>query len=261
MRFAYYLLQMPPVLMLLTLIGLFAGVSLGSTALVRTHARLNPQPTANQGVGDVFAIVGGLYGLLLGFMVFLVWDSFDKAQVNANREGSSARGLYRTIRYYPDSAKRAPLMVAYLTYARHVVKHEFPHMETMQAFTKEDRQAFNAVFSGIEAMDTSDWRTNQLFQNLNELATYRNLRHLDAVAEIPGAIWLALLIGGLIVLLFAALLEVEDRRLHLLINGVLGTFIALIVYIILILDHPFTGQVKIEPEAYQQILIMHREDR
>ena len=260
MRFAYYLLQMPPVLMLLTLTALVVGVSVSSTWLVRTYRRQNAPPASSQGVGDVFAIVGGLYGLLLGFMVFLVWDSFDKAQVNANREGSSARGLYRTIRYYPDSARVAPLMAAYLTYARHVVKHEFPRMETMRAFTKEDRQAFNAVFSGIEAMDTSDWRTNQLFQNLNELATYRNLRQLDAVAEIPGAIWLALLVGGLIVLLFAALLEVENQRLHLLINGVLGTFIALIVYIILILDHPFTGQIKIEPEAYQQILVMHQED-
>ncbi|GAB3640087.1 bestrophin-like domain [Spirosoma arcticum] len=258
---AYYLLQMPPVLLLFLLIGLFIGISTGSTLLFRRYVRLTTRHAENQGVGDVFALVGGLYALLLGFVVFLVWDSFNEAQTNADREGSLARGLYRTIRYYPDSAKVAPLMSAYLTYVRHVTRHEFPHMETMQPFTKEDRQAFNGVFRRLEAMNTGDLRTDQMFRHLNDLATYRNLRQLDTVSGIPGPIWMALIIGGVVLLLFAMLLDIASLRLHLIVNSVLSTFIGLVVYIILILDHPFTGQIKIEPEAYRQILTMADEDR
>ncbi|MGY0035691.1 hypothetical protein [Pedobacter sp. NJ-S-72] len=49
-------------------------------------------------------------------------------------------------------------------------------------------------------------------------------------------------------------------RLQLIVNGLLGAFIGLVIYIIILLDHPFTGQLKIEPEEYKIILIMDKEN-
>lgn len=69
-----------------------------------------------------------------------------------------------------------------------------------------------------------------------------------------------LLAGGVLVLVFATILDVENRRLHLLANGLLSTFIGLIIYIILILDHPFAGSLRMEPTDYQEIMIMEIED-
>ena len=260
MSLIYLMLQMTPALMLLILIIFFISIGVGGTWTYRKYIRPPRQESGNDLVGDIFAVVGGLYGLLLGFIVFLVWDSFNTAEINAHREGSMAKGLYRAIRYHPDSAQMAPLSSAYMRYVNHVIYHEYPHMEAMQGFTKEDRQAFNVVFKYLEKVNAGDARTEQMFRHLNELATYRSLRQLDAVTEISSAIWLALLTGGIVVLIFAMILEVESMRLHLLANGLLSTFIGLIVYIILILDHPFTGSMKIQSDDYQQILIMAKED-
>lgn len=260
MSLTYSLLRLPPAVMLLLIVILFAGVGVGGTWLFRRYVRLGARHPGNEVVGEVFAAVGALYGLLLGFVVFLVWDSFHSAEVNANREGSLARGLYRAIRYYPDSARIAPVVQAYDQYVYHVVHHEYPRMEAMKPFTKEDRRAFNNVFKHLETLNDGDTRTDQMFRHLNELATYRSLRQLDAVSQIPGAIWLALLAGGVLVLVFAMALGGANPRLHLMANGLLSTCIGLIVYIILMLDHPFTGTVRIEPSDYRQILIMQAED-
>jgi hypothetical protein len=260
MSLSYYVLQMPPVLMLLMLVGSFAGVSVGGTYLFRKYSRQRKRPVGNEVVGDVFVTAAALYGLLLGFVVFLVWDSFNRAQANANREGSLARSLYQAIRYYPDSAQIAPMLTAYKQYVYHVVHNEYPHMDSMKPFTREDRRAFNNVFRTLEKVNPFDSRAEQVFHYLTELATYRDLRQLDAVDEIPAAIWLALLTGGFLVLVFAMMLDVNSLRLHLIANGLLSSVIGLIVYIIIMLDHPFTGRIKIEPSEYRQILMMETED-
>lgn len=260
MSLSYYLLQLPPAVMLFILIMVFASMGVGGTFIYRKYIRSRTRPAGNEVIGDVFASVGALYGLLLGFVVFLVWDSFNSAQVNANREGSLARTLYQAIRYYPDSTRIAPVLKAYSEYVYHVVNHEYPRMETMMPFTKEDRRAFNGVYKSLESVNLSDNRTDQMFRHLNELATYRSLRQLDATAEIPGSIWLAMLAGGALVLVFAMILDVESGRLHLIANGLLSTFIGLIIYIILMLDHPFTGSIRIDPTDYLEIMIMQKED-
>lgn len=254
------MLQMPPAVFLFVLVLLFATMGVGGTFLYRKFIRLNMRRAGNEDIGSVFGVVGGLYGLLLGFVVFLVWDSSNSAQTNANREGSLALGLYRSIRYYPDSSRIAPLLNAYKAYVYHVVHQEYPRMEAMQPFTKEDRQAFNNVYNYLEKVNTGDSRMEQMFRQLEELATYRSLRHLDAVTEIPGAVWLALLAGGFLVLVFAMILDVESSQLHLVANGLLSSLIGLLIYMILILDHPFTGKLKIEPMEYRQILVMEAED-
>lgn len=250
---------MPPVFVLFMLVLLFATIGVGGTFLYRNFIRLNTRRAGNEEVGTVFGIVGGLYGLLLGFVVYLVWDSFNSAHVNTNQEGSLALGLYRSIRYYPDSSRITPLLNAYKAYVYHVVNHEYPRMEAMQPSTKEDRQVFDSVYIYLEKVNTGDSRMEQMFEQLDELATYRSLRQLDAVTEIPGAIWLVLLSGGFLVLVFAMILDVESSPLHSVANGLLSTFIGLIIYIILILDHPFTGRLKIEPTEYRQILVMEAE--
>lgn len=257
----YYLLQMPPALMLFTLLGLLVLGSSLATFVFRRHKLWSNLQADNRGVAEVFGLVGGLYGLLLGFVVLLVWDSYNEAHVNANREGSIARGLYRSIRYHPDSMGVAPLLKDYLTYIRHVTHHEYPHMETLQAFSAEDRLAFNNLFRQLEGLGIDDYRSQEMFRYLNELSTYRNLRQLDASGGIPGAIWLALITGGLGVILLALLLKIHSLRLHMLVNSILSCCIGLIIYIIIILDHPFSGSLKIQPESYQQILIMAAEDQ
>jgi hypothetical protein len=99
-----------------------------------------------------------------------------------------------------------------------------------------------------------------MFQRLNELAVSRSFRILDASSSIPLEIWMPLLLGGAIILIFAMLVDVESKRLHMSVNGLLGSFMGLVMYIIVILDHPFTGKMKIEPEEYRTILIMEKED-
>jgi hypothetical protein len=254
-----YLLGLPPYLLLIIIVLLFSITGVVCTWLFRRHVTINPLRSHNEVVGYIFATVGGFYGLLLGFVVFLVWDSLDNAQVNSSKEGSIARALYRDIRYYPQPEKVAQLRTAYVTYVESVVNKEYPAMEAMQPVTASNRINFNDVFKQMVKLDR-DAYFSEMFQRLNELAVNRSLRFLDASSSIPLEIWMPLLLGGGIILFFAVLVDVESKRLHITVNGFLGAFMGLVIYIIVILDHPFTGKLKIEPDEYKTILQMEQED-
>jgi len=250
MSFSYALLQMPPFVLLMLTLLLFTALSAGGTWFFKKYIRVRYLRAHNEVVGYVFSVVGGFYGLLLGFVVFFVWDALNQAQADASREGSLARAFYRDIRYFPDTVETKPLMDSYLKYVDFVVDEEYPTMERLEPLGALSRATFNDVFRQMELLYVHEPKVEPMFSNLNELATYRSLRQTDASAEIPVEIWVPLLLGGLITMLFATMINMQSTRLHIMVNGLLGAFIGLVFFIILILDHPFTGQIKIEPTEY-----------
>jgi hypothetical protein len=101
----------------------------------------------------------------------------------------------------------------------------------------------------------------EMFNHLNELATYRGLRDTSFEKEIPFALWWPLLLGAIITIFCAILLDIEHIRLHITLNALLGVFIGMLFFIILLLDHPYSGSLSIKPQSYKQIFTMEQWDK
>ena len=132
-------------------------------------------------------------------------------------------------------------------------------MERLEKAAANDHLAFNQVFYRMEVLDSGDVRIQEMFHHLNDLSTYRSLRLLSGSSAIPVYIWIPMLFGALIVLLIASVLDIESRRMHIFLNGSLGAFLGLMFYLIIMLDHPFTGKMRITPDEYQTIKVMQFE--
>jgi hypothetical protein len=46
--------------------------------------------------------------------------------------------------------------------------------------------------------------------------------------------------------------------MHLLLNALLGAFIGMFLFTIIILDHPYTGSQGIKPKSYKQIFTLEK---
>ena len=97
---------------------------------------------------------------------------------------------------------------------------------------------------------------SEMFHHLNQLDTYRGLRTTSIETEIPAPIWLPIIFGAFITMIFAMLLDIESVRMHVSINALLGVFIAMFIFIIILLDHPYTGAIGIKPKAYKEIFTL-----
>lgn len=254
----YHLLQLPAFFLLLVVVVLFAGLSAAITVLYRRCMMPAPRIKYSGTLGHIYGLVGGIYGLLIGFVTVLVWGDYNDTQTNASKEESLATCLYREINYFPDTLKAQPLKTAYLQFVHSVVEREYPKMQRMEIFSEVDREPIDEVYRQFELLNTSDIRSDKMLAHLDELALYRSLRLTGAQANIPTVIWIPLISGFLILLTCALLLDIDSIRLHALMNSLLGAVTGLIVYIMLLINYPFSGSMRIEPTQYKIILQMEK---
>jgi len=261
MAITFYMLQIPPSLLFILLLsfgGIFAGLG---TFLFRKFINVKILRSHNEVTGFLFLAIAGFYSLLLSFVVFMVWGQLNETRGNVSKEGSSAMGLYRDIKNYPDTLESKQLMIVYLDFVFNVIDDEFPQMEHMLS-SRKTTESFNRVFSKMENLNPKTpfqiQLVSEMFTHLNQLATYRGLRATSMETEIPPPLWLPILLGAIITLICAMLLDIEHARMHLTLNSLLGVFIGMILFIIIILDHPYSGSFKIEPKSYKEIFTMEQ---
>ncbi len=259
MVLTYYLLQLPPFLLFILFISTGGIIGCVGTVIFRKYLNINILKSHNEVTGFLFTGIASLYGFLLGFVIFVVWGKFNETQTNVGQEGSFAFGLYRDIKFYPDTTESKKLMVIYLDFVYNVVDEEFPNLARKES-SKKTLESFNKVFNKMERLNPKTQFEIQLvgemFRHLNELATYRGLRTSSQDVEIPNPMWWTLVMGAIIAILCAMLMDIENRNVHIVLNTLLGMFIAMFFFIIILLDHPFTGSLSIQPDSYMQIYNM-----
>lgn len=263
MAITYYMLQIPPVLLFILIISfgaIFAGLA---TFLFRKFIRVKILRSHNEVTGFSFLALAGSYSFLLSFVVFVVWGQLNDTRSNVSKEGSTALSLYRDIKFYPDTTESKQLMKVYLDFVFNVVDEEFPNMEHMK-LSRKTPESFNNVFYKMEHLNPKNpfqiALVAEMFHHLNELATYRGLRASSMETEIPPPMWLPIILGAIIIIICAMLLDIEHTRLHVSLNALLGIFIGMFFFIIILLDHPFTGSLGLKPKSYKQIFTMEKWD-
>lgn len=263
MAISYYLLQIPSVFLFIFLI-LFGAVFAGlGTSIFRRYVKLKILRSHNEVTGFLFLAIASFYALLLSFVVLVVWEQLNETHSNVSKEGSSALALYHDIKFYPDTIDSKKLMVAYIDFVYNVIDEELPNMQVMQ-LSRKTPESFSKVFYEMEHLNPKSQFQIQLvtemFNHLNELSTYRGLRIASIDTEIPSTMWLPIMFGAFITLLCAMFLDIEHTRIHIIINSMLGAVIGMFLFILIVLDHPYTGSHGIKPKSYKEIFTLERWD-
>lgn len=256
MAITYYMLQIPPYLFFILIVSFSGGFAALATFLFKRYVRLKIQKSHNEVTGFLFLAIASFYALLLSFVVLVVWDQLNETQGNVSKEGSSAMGLYRDIKFYPDTIEAKELMTVYLDFVYNVVDDEFPNMEHMK-LSRKTPESFNKVFYKMEHLNPKNSFQIQLvaemFNHLNELATFRGLRTTSMETEISPPMWFPMILGAIITIFCSIMLDIEHVRMHVVLNTLLGIFIGMFLFIIILLDHPYSGSLGIKPKSYKQI--------
>ena len=89
---------------------------------------------------------------------------------------------------------------------------------------------------------------------VQRLADARRTRLVAAEESIPAVLWVVLVVGGVVAVGFTYLFGLEHMESHALMVASLAGVIALVLFTIGILDHPFSGGARIEPGAFELVL-------
>ncbi len=97
-------------------------------------------------------------------------------------------------------------------------------------------------------------RYEQALSATAQLDNARRERINQAGEGIPGALWFALLLGGVITIGFGFSFGMKSTVVHALVMFSVTLLIVSLLLVVYELDYPFTGIVRVSPEAFKLAL-------
>jgi hypothetical protein len=204
----------------------------------------------------IFNAFGLFYGVMVAFVVFVTWSGYSDATKNLQMEASEALDIFHSTAAFPEPANHI-IQQGLRDYVAAVYNDELQRMS---------RGEISVHFGGAHAklailfyqMDEKAIPNRELYAEslhcLNNLAQYRRLRIFAGNNTVPPVIWLVLLSGGLMTVLYTYFFGMKNIKAQYLITASLTVTITLILFLIYILDHPFTGTSKVSLEPLRQVL-------
>ncbi|MEA2787491.1 MAG: hypothetical protein QOF71_3595 [Candidatus Eremiobacteraeota bacterium] len=254
------LYALPPWLVLLVAVALAVTLACaGHVAVRRAFPRIDFRLHNDVG-GIVLGVVGGLFAVMLAFIVAIVWQEFDAATQRVAVEVGAATDLWHTSRGLP-----APLGPSVRTnliaYATAMVDDEWPAMRTggrskraenVLTRTFEDVAQFRPANAGASNAQAAS------LQYLGALHDARHHRFDDNASGVSAFEWTILLIGALVVIGICYLVGLSSLRAQLLMTAAVAAMIAATFVLIFELDYPFRGDLSIEPAGWHEFLTANR---
>ncbi len=237
---------------------LVIGIPLGSVVIVFVvrhyfdHAALSKN---NGAAGMIFSMVGTLYAFLLAFVGIVAWQNMSAADAQVGHEAGLLGDLVRDVELLGDASMKRQGQLC--NYAKAVIKHEWKAMAN-GGESQEVSDIVDDMFSSFKSIDPKSAKEinihAEMLTRLNDLSEHRRTRLLSADSKVPGLMWALLGLGAVVTLGFCYFIGVEAFRAHALMVIGLSTMIGLTMYLIIAIDHPFTGILKVEPDAFEFVL-------
>lgn len=239
----------------LFLILLPAG-AVGASILVRRRVGAEVLARHNDVAGFIYAVIGVVYAVLLGFSAIIVWEQFRNAQEGAELEANALADLYRDAQVFPAETREA-IEARLREYARLVVEDEWPAMAAGESSART-WEAYNLLWRAYHEFRPQDehqyaWYGESV-QRLNLLGDQRRNRLLSVRSGVPAVMWTVLVGAGAVTIGFSFLFGTGNPRAQALMVGALALTIGVVLLSILALEHPFGGITRVDPEAFEQVL-------
>jgi hypothetical protein len=237
------------------------AVSMFAVAVLNRVWPISHRKLVNDVTGWQLGILGTTYGVIIGFMLYTVWNDFHVAEINANLEASSLLRVSRIAAGLP-SPEREAFHALGLKYAKAVIDKEWPAMQVQQdshdseIVIGEMWKVLNEVrSSGVNNVTSVDHLTNAL----SDLSERRNLREQELQVRLPVILWVLLIAGAVATIGSACVLGNDSKWLHYCQVLALTFVVSVTLAAIADLARPFEGAVCVTPIAFERAQAMMEE--
>lgn len=237
-----------------------AAVAIGVLASLLLMAGLNrawprdKRRSYNDLIGWQLAILGTTYAVILGFMLYAVWEKFGQAEINVDSEATAVVDVYRLAGGLPEP-QRTELQQLARDYADTVINREWPQMsrgEMPEQSTAIEQQMWNIVMSVSPAAPTKVNAQELASSELESLAQRRMTRIRQAKSRLPNLLWCLLLVGGALTIFCSCTLGSESVKLQTLEMFCFSLLISLTLVAIADIHRPFSGLVHVSDDSFHR---------
>jgi hypothetical protein len=231
-------------------VGLGVIFSMAGPLLARRIWRLDQLKINNEIGGLKFAVIGGIYAVLLGFATIVVWEKFREAESAVPQEAAAISSLNRLASGLEEQAA-AQIRAQLRVYARAVIDDEWQAMGRGHASPVASK-ALDGLYSIVLAQRQQGARETSILDaqlsQLNAITEARRERIDLASGIVPGIVWLVLVSGAIVTMGFTFFFGATGLFAQVIMNGLLSFLIFMSLLVIQEINYPFSGPVKVTPE-------------
>ena len=241
---------------LLLSVGACIGIGIGGLLLTR---RLFPHLSAgeNNVVATVMATaVATIFAVLSGFVVVTLYTTAENATQATHQETGSLLDVYRESTAM-SFVLATTIQADVLSYSKLVVADEYPAM-ARGGSSRQAEDAASQIFTDLSAFQPTNQAQSNLMQEA--LAQYdaflqaRRSRLALAESSLPGMLWLSIIASAGLTIAFSWFFGQDRLRAQLFMTGGVAALVGIMLFLIVVLNHPFTGDYSVSSLPFTEIL-------
>jgi hypothetical protein len=224
--------------------------------VVRRWVPLEKLVEHHEVAGVCFAVVGGLYGIILAFVLVSSWERYETARSQTEIEASATADLFRHAEAFSEPT-RSRLKSAVLGYAQSVIDEEWPAMQDGHA-SQPTQERYYQVWNALTgARPTEGWEI-ALYQSsldkLDDLADGRRNRIFYLESGVPSVIWTFLIAFGVATVSFTYFFGMPRLAPQIVITIVLAATVVWTLELVHETQTPFSGELRVDDRAFRVAL-------
>ncbi len=235
------------------------AVAITAMLLVRRRAPAGSYFEDGDRAAGVFGVLATGFAVLLGFVVFLAFESFDTSRGGAETEAQVVREQFETAQLLP-VAVRARLSGELVCYARTVIHSEWPKMQagTLGDTLNPWTLAMFRITKTVEPRSASEQAAyGKWLDQRTDRETARADRTHGAEGVIPLQLWIVLFLSA--VTIFVFMLFFADSAERAVVQATMMGGVAIVITSTLLLlwflDHPYhSGPGGLRPVAMERTI-------
>jgi hypothetical protein len=208
----------------------------------------------NDVLSPVFATAGVIYAVLLGFLVVAVWQSYDDAKGTIQDEATTLTTLYRLTAGMRHPEERAAMRKNIREYTEEVINDEWKTQAETGSASPKTRHAVGAIYQQFSHMPLSESGSQingEFLRTMSQVTIDRNRRIVQSSEHLSWVMWFGLFVGGIVVVGMTFILYMERAWPHVVITSVLAALIGTLLFVTMVLDHPFVGPLALESAPFE----------
>ncbi|MGD0857511.1 MAG: DUF4239 domain-containing protein [Dehalococcoidia bacterium] len=252
----WLLVNIPTWVIASIMLAVAVGTAVGGVLLVRRFVNVGNLKHHHDVAGPIFSTLGVVYAVLLAFAIVIVWQDFDRTQNNVVLEANYYGDIYRDSVGLPEPM-RSQLKAEMDDYINAIINDEWKLLAVGQRsmIVQEKSDKIWKLYGDFEPKtDKEKIIFAEILNKANAAGELRRQRIADAATGIHPVLWFVLLFGGIITVAFTFFFGSENLGAQLIMTTLLAVLIVLILFTILIMDFPFSGDLFISPDAFKQVL-------
>ena len=132
MPFTAKLVMLSPCLLFFLINTIFILVSILLLVIVRNVCHCKIRQGHNDVITTIFNRAGAIIGIIIAFVVVILWQEYNKSRDNALKEGTEALELYKDLSLYPDQKQAVKPIKSLIQFTKLVIEDEYPAMAAMK---------------------------------------------------------------------------------------------------------------------------------